>query len=56
MIKNTLKVLVLITMLTTLSIAQKEALLVGVGDYRGVKNDLGGIDIDVNNMKNLLEK
>jgi len=37
-----LKILVLSVILTTLSIAQKEALIVGVSDYQGTKSDLEG--------------
>ncbi|NEW60525.1 caspase family protein, partial [Sulfurovum sp. bin170] len=55
-ISKVFRTLVLATLLTTLSIAQKEALLVGVSDYRGTADDLVGIDIDVANMKSLLEK
>jgi hypothetical protein len=53
---KTLKILALIAIISTLSIAQKEALLIGVGDYQGKKNDLKGIEIDVSNMKTLFEK
>ncbi len=51
-----LKILALTTILTTLSMAQKEALLIGVSDYQGKQDDLKGIEIDVSNMKNLFEK
>jgi hypothetical protein len=53
---KTLKILALTAIISTLSIAQKEALLIGVGDYQGKKNDLKGIEIDVSNMKSLFEK
>ncbi len=53
---KTIKILALTILLTALSIAQKEALLIGVGDYEGTQSDLEGIEIDVSNMKNLFEK
>jgi predicted PolB exonuclease-like 3'-5' exonuclease len=53
---KTLKILALTAIISTLSMAQKEALLIGVGDYQGKKNDLKGIEIDVSNMKSLFEK
>jgi len=51
-----LKFLALTILLSTLSIAQKEALLIGVSDYQGEQSDLEGIEIDVSNMKTLFEK
>jgi len=51
-----LKNLILVGLLTTLSMAQKEALLIGVSDYQGVESDLKGIEIDIGNMKTLFEK
>jgi len=36
--------------------AKKEALIVGVSDYRGTRADLNGIDRDVEKMKNLFER
>jgi len=51
-----LKVLIMTMVLTSLLVAQKEALIVGVSDYQGTKSDLSGIEIDVNNMKALFEK
>jgi hypothetical protein len=53
---KTLKILALTAIISTLSIAQKEALLIGVSDYEGEKSDLKGIEIDINNMKSLFEK
>ena len=51
------KILLLIGIFTTFSMAQKEALIVAISDYRGIKDDFGrGIDIDVDNIKNLLTK
>ncbi len=46
--------LVLLLLLPTISMAQKEALVVGVSDYRG-NNDLSGIEIDTSNIKTLLQ-
>jgi len=40
---KTLKIMTTIVLLTTLSMAQKEALLIGVSDYQGTQSDLGGI-------------
>ena len=34
-------------LLTTFSMAQKEALILGVSDYMGTKSDLGGVNKDV---------
>jgi hypothetical protein len=48
---KTLKILALTAIISTLSIAQKEALLIGVSDYQGDRSDLKGIEIDINNMK-----
>ena len=57
MIRKTVKVLVSVALLTTLSMAKKEALLVGVDDYRGTKDDFGkGIGKDITKMKALFEK
>jgi len=50
---NLLKIFIITGLLTTLSMAKKEALIVGIADYRG-ENDLSGIEIDVLNMKTLL--
>ena len=47
-------VLVLLLLLPTISMAKKEALVVGVSDYRG-NNDLSGIEIDTSNIKTLLQ-
>ena len=51
-----MKVLIMTMVLTSLLVAQKEALIVGVSDYQGTQSDLRGIEIDVNNMKALFEK
>ncbi|CAA6819554.1 MAG: Metacaspase [uncultured Sulfurovum sp.] len=57
MIRKTVKVLALTLLLTTLSMAQKEALLVGVSDYAGTENDFSdGIEQDIANMKSLFEQ
>jgi hypothetical protein len=53
---KTLKILALTAIISTLSMAQKEALLIGVENYKGKKNDLSGIEIDINNMKTLFER
>jgi hypothetical protein len=49
-----LKILTLIVLLSTILMAQKEALIIGVGDY--YNNDLNGIETDIYNMETLLRK
>ena len=49
------KILTLTALLTTLSMAQKEALILGVSDYRGTKYDLDGVKKDVPRMENLFK-
>ena len=56
MIKIILKVLIFTAILSTLSMARKEALVIGVEDYQGEINDLDGIERDINNIKSLFEK
>jgi len=51
-----LKIVMATALLTTLSVAQKEALIVGVSDYVGTKGDLAGVKKDVVNMKVLFEQ
>ena len=53
---NLLKIFIITGLLTTLSMAQKEALIVGVSDYEGTKYDLRGVKKDIVNMKSLFEK
>ncbi len=48
-----LKVLALGALLITSSVAKKEALIIGVSDYRN--RDLKGIDRDIYNMETLLK-
>jgi len=51
------KVLALSALLTTVSMAQKEALLIGVDDYKGTENDFGeGIKKDIDRMTALFKK
>ena len=45
-----------LTLLSTLGMAKKEALIVGVNDYKGEKSDLPGVKKDVLNMQKLFEK
>ena len=47
--------LTLTALLTTLSMAQKEALILGVSDYMGEKSDLGGVKKDIPRMENLFK-
>ena len=55
--KQATKILTLTALLTTLSFAQKEALLIGVDDYAGTDSDFGkGIKKDIDRMKALFEK
>ena len=56
MIRKTVKILVSVALLTTLSMAQKEAIVVGISNYQGQKADLRGIDKDVQKMKSLFEQ
>jgi len=49
------KTLALSALLTTISMAQKEALVVAVDNYKGTKYDLGGVKKDFGRMKNLFE-
>ena len=49
------KVLALSALLTTLSLAQKEALIVGVSDYMGTRFDLAGVERDVPRMERLFK-
>lgn len=49
------KTLTLLALLTTLSMAQKEALIVGVSDYMGTQYDLGGVERDVPRMERLFK-
>jgi hypothetical protein len=49
------KVLALSALLTTISMAQKEALVVAVDNYKGTKYDRGGVKKDFGRMKNLFE-
>ena len=52
-----LKTLALAALLTTVAMAQKEALLIGVDDYKGTDSDFGiGIKKDIDKMKALFEK
>ena len=48
-------VMVLLLLLSTEAMAKRQALLVGVADYKKDKNDLAGIEIDLNRMQKLLE-
>ena len=50
---KTLKILTLTALLSTFSMAQKEALVLGVSDYMGTKSDLGGVKKDVPRMEKL---
>lgn len=45
----------LLALLTTASMAQKEALIVAIDDYEGTKYDLGGVKKDAVNVKALFE-
>ena len=52
---KTIKILTLLTLLTVGAMAQKEALIVGVSDYKGTKYDLAGVKKDVVHMESLLK-
>ena len=52
---KTLKILTLTALLTTFSMAQKEALVLGVSDYMGRKSDLAGVKKDVPRMAELFK-
>ena len=52
---NTIKILTITALLTTFSMAQKEALILGVSDYMGTKYDLGGVKKDVPRMERLFK-
>ena len=56
MIKTTLKTILSLALLNTLSVAKKEALIVGVNDYKGTKYDLSGVKKDVVRMEKLFKK
>jgi hypothetical protein len=49
-----LKILALVAILITSSMAKKEALIIGVSDY--YNSDLNGIETDVYNMETLLRR
>ena len=53
---KTIKILTLTALLSTASMAQKEALVLGVSDYMGTTSDLAGVKEDVPRMAKLFQK